>query len=526
MLTYSYDRCGHMAGRSLSPIVPPQILGQPAIQIAAPADIASFSVTVADARAVTFQWKLNGTDIPGATGDSLVLTNVAADDEGRYSVVVTNPVGSVTSAPAGLLLDSDRDGLPDSWEIAHFGNTTSQRCEGDPDGDGLSNLDEFLDGTDPKSKGSLRPRLTALGGAGGAVTITPMKLSYGLGDTVSLTAVPVEESTFLGWSGDLSGPANPALLTMDRSRRVRARFASAVRIPLGLIATWRGEMDAGDLIGGHHGTFFAGTVATAPRVTASGKVGGAFDFDGTVHVRIPDSAALKPERFTAEGWVFPATEDILAHSVVARGAFGNTWAMRLINNRVQFWSHGGHGLQAPTEIPLNEWTHLAVSFDGKAKRIFVNGLEVASAEKPGGLVYGADAVPVTIGSVDDASALFNGRIDEVAIYDRALSADELAGVYNADFLGRNFSQPYFTSSSRLPDGVRGANYARQLTTILGRPPIRFSLSEGVLPPGVTLSPVGVVSGTPSATGIFGFTLRATEAAGGFTEQLCELHVVS
>ena len=69
----------------------------------------------------------------------------------------------------------------------------------------------------------------------------------------------------------------------------------------------------------------------------------------------------------------------------------------------------------------------------------------------GALVYDAAAVPVTIGS-DWArtlsSARFNGRIDEVALYNRALTADEVLGIYNADFLGKDFSRPYFTSPAR------------------------------------------------------------------------------
>ena len=316
---------------------------------------------------------------------------------------------------------------------------------------------------------------------------------------------------------------------MNGNRTVRARFAAAVRIPPGLIATWRGETDASDVIGGHHGTFFAGAVPTAPRVTASGKVGGAFDLDGTVHVRIPDSAALKPAQFTAEAWVFPTGQDLVPHTIVARGTVSNTWVLRLFRNRPQFWSHGGQVLEVPSAIPRNEWTHLAISFDGTTKRIYVNGMEAVSKDGLGALVYDAVAVPMTIGSdseSNEGSALFNGRLDEVALYNRALAADEVAGIFNADFLGKNFLQPYFTSSSQLPDGVLGTNYARQLTTILGVPPVLFSLSEGRLPPGLTLSSTGVVSGAPSATGTFGFTARATDAAGTVTEQVCILHVVS
>src|SRR5262249_18369015 len=46
--------------------------------------------------------------------------------------------------------DSDGDGLDDAWELANFGNLDSTASD-DPDNDGLSNLSEFLAGTDPKN---------------------------------------------------------------------------------------------------------------------------------------------------------------------------------------------------------------------------------------------------------------------------------------------------------------------------------------------------------------------------------------
>src|SRR5258708_37718464 len=119
-------------------------MGQPGEPIVEQTEAPTFSVVVSDANGVTFQWKFNTTDIPGATSDSLLVTNVSVANEGQYSVLVTNSAGSVTSAPASLLLDADGDGLPDSWETANFGNTTSQRSEGDADGDGVPNHDEVL----------------------------------------------------------------------------------------------------------------------------------------------------------------------------------------------------------------------------------------------------------------------------------------------------------------------------------------------------------------------------------------------
>ena len=49
------------------------------------------------------------------------------------------------------LLDSDGDGLDDDWEIANFGDLTSSDGTGDPDSDGLTDLEEFQNGTDPNN---------------------------------------------------------------------------------------------------------------------------------------------------------------------------------------------------------------------------------------------------------------------------------------------------------------------------------------------------------------------------------------
>jgi hypothetical protein len=534
---YLHDSSGNLMTRTLGGAVPPKIAAQPVKQLAALGEIVTFSVMVADARAITFQWKFNGADIPGATDDSLLLTNVSAANEGQYSVVVTNSSGSVTSTPAELLLDTDDDGLPDTWEAANFTdpdpthplNPANQRSETDSDKDGVSNLDEFLGGTNPTDKASLRLRLSVYSIAGGSVMIEPMKLSYDMGETVTVTALPFPPSVFMDWAKDLTGNANPATLTMDKNKTVRARFATAVPLPPGLIALWRGETDASDLIGGHHGSFFVGAEIIAPSVTASGKVGGAFNFDGTQHVRVPDSEALKLAQLTAEAWVFPTSVPNEGSStIIARGFFGNTWDLRLSNNiGPQFWSHGAQGLEGPSAIPLNEWTHLAITFDGFIKRLYVNGAQVASHEQLGALLYEA-GVPITIGSDfqnGESGNHFRGRIDEVALYNRALTADEVLSNYNADFLGKNFSQPYFMLPAQLPDGVRGANYSQQLTTLFGTPPVSFSLSEGLLPPGMTLSVGGVISGVTAASGTFGFNARATDAAGAFTEQLCMLRVL-
>lgn len=66
---------------------------------------ATLSVVASGTSPLTYQWRLNGKDIAGATTRTLVLKNVQLSDEGHYTVVVTNPDGQTTSVPVELDVD-------------------------------------------------------------------------------------------------------------------------------------------------------------------------------------------------------------------------------------------------------------------------------------------------------------------------------------------------------------------------------------------------------------------------------------
>ena len=312
---------------------------------------------------------------------------------------------------------------------------------------------------------------------------------------------------------------------------MRARFASPVPLTEGMVAFWRGETDATDLIGGHSGTFYTGNTPTTPSVTAWGKVGSAFAFDGTTHVQVPDAPGLRPSQITLEAWVCPTVLSSTSYqTVIGRGSSTGTtetWWLGVLNGIPQFFSHGTVLLAGPAAIPLNGWTHLAVTFDGATKVMFVNGIQVATQGGLSTLAYDPAPVPVTIGSAWQNNApadLFSGLIDEVSLYDRALTCDEVFDIYNADFVGKNVTAPYFTTDSPLPAAATGTGYTQQVTTVLGTAPVSFTLSAGALPPGMTLSPAGAVSGASSVAGVFDVTVAATDASGNSTEQLYVLAV--
>src|SRR5262249_24659143 len=120
--------------------------------------------------------------------------------------------------------DGDGDGMADSFELAYFGNL-NQLPNGDFDGDGSSNLQEFLDGTNPTNSNSVGFHLAVVRD-GGSVVVSPELSSYTNGQNVTLTAgsFPGGEA-FHAWLGDVVTRSNPVTLVMTNNKTLSARFA-------------------------------------------------------------------------------------------------------------------------------------------------------------------------------------------------------------------------------------------------------------------------------------------------------------
>lgn len=219
---FFFDPSGNLFAETSESSGLPQIIGQPQMQVVVPGESASFSVSVADTSGVSYQWYFNSTIIPGATGDSLLLTNVGTANQGPYFVAVSNSVGSVASVLANLYIDSRGCGMPDSWQLQYFGSL-NQPATGDYDGDGVSNLQEFLDGTNPTNAASALYRITLLND-GGSVVISPDQPAYTNGQIVTLTATSTNSNPFHAWTGDVATRSNSITVTMNTNLSLFARF--------------------------------------------------------------------------------------------------------------------------------------------------------------------------------------------------------------------------------------------------------------------------------------------------------------
>lgn len=222
---FLFDRTGNLLAQTSETTALPKILGQPQLQVVMPGELASFSVVLADTRGVFYQWRFNGANITGANQDALLLTHVSTNNEGLYSVFIANGSGNVVSASAALMIDSRGCGMPDSWQQAHFVNL-NQNSDGDFDHDGVSNLDEFLEGTDPANAASYHPRLGLRSTPNGQAFASPGGLAYyTLGQIVTLRAAPDDSVAFLGWSGSATGTKIQISLVMTGHKAVAASFS-------------------------------------------------------------------------------------------------------------------------------------------------------------------------------------------------------------------------------------------------------------------------------------------------------------
>ena len=315
------------------PGMAPLITAQPASQTVLAGSAATFSVTATGTPPLSYQWRFSGSNIAGATGSSLTLTNVQPAQAGIYAVQVMNAYGSTNSADALL-------------------------------------------------------------------TVTPR-------------------------------PCAPP--------------------PPGLISWWRGEGDCLDAAGTNNGTLLNGASF------AAGLVGQGFAFDGVNdYVKVPKASSLDVgNQFTIDCWMKADPSSPIGSRIeglVGSDYYGmevgdtpaGVFLFISTDNGASFVTTAdalGHG----ATFPVGEWHHVAGTYDGAKLQFYLDGQPWSNALPASGVVSPMlSSSFVTIGSEDGRTRFpfcigtryFGGQLDEIDIFNRALSASEIAAIYNASVAGK------------------------------------------------------------------------------------------
>lgn len=172
--------------------------------------------------------------------------------------------------------------------------------------------------------------------------------------------------------------------------------------------------------------------------TAAGKFGNGGTFDGTGdYTSVSDSAVFNAANLTYSGWVKfdNITSDAYNALIAKHGQM--IFYLPGSSNNFAFYVYGSGGTNCETvnaysssNFTNGTWYHFAATYNGKNKKIFVNGSEVASSAcSLSG--YTDNANSLTFGGVNfDSVYDLDGTIDELRIYNRALSPAEVRQLYN------------------------------------------------------------------------------------------------
>ena len=199
---------------------------------------------------------------------------------------------------------------------------------------------------------------------------------------------------------------------------------------IGLVAAYGFEEVSGTTVADASGKGNHGTMSNAVRIS-NGHSGKALQFNGTnAWVTVKDSASLDLSTgLTLEAWVYPTSLTAGGKTVILKeqsgGAVYNLYAGEDAGVPISSFNDGSYRvISGPNQLPVNQWAHLVSTYDGQYQRLYVNGVQVAQRAQ-NTLIQQSSGV-LRIGGNSVWGEYFQGAIDEVRIYNRALTATEVA----------------------------------------------------------------------------------------------------
>ena len=227
--------------------------------------------------------------------------------------------------------------------------------------------------------------------------------------------------------------------------------------PADMVSWWGGDNNALDLVDTNHGIVQNGATY------APGKINQAFSFDGTddyalIADPVPASLQAIQNEITIDAWIYVTEyppsdgtyglaliagsqkdESVSGASIFLDGRTNPDGQTGIPTGDIDFQIGDGtwHAANTQTPVPLNQWVHIAAARKANENaRIYYNGVLQPSISAPwaGGISY-TDAW-FAIGQQKDLNRPFKGLVDEVEVFNRALTVEEVAAIYNAGSAGK------------------------------------------------------------------------------------------
>ena len=237
--------------------------------------------------------------------------------------------------------------------------------------------------------------------------------------------------------------------------------STKVNLKTGLIAYYSFSGNALDRSGnGNHGKIWGSPKLSTDRFNKSNA---AYSFSTTQagfgtqnqEINIPFNPSFNTKMITVAAWVNPLTYGWAGNTpdysvIISRfqdgysNPNGQVWTLTCQTSKIESYilnasnanNQSNTLVASPSPIPLNKWSHVAITYDGNTLKLFINGNLISS--KTSGLILNTlSSSGISIEESYNANGFwnpFNGKIDDVAIYSRALSTSEINSLYKTEYL--------------------------------------------------------------------------------------------
>jgi hypothetical protein len=261
------------------------------------------------------------------------------------------------------------------------------------------------------SDGSTKDTTTSVSWSSSATTVATIN-SSGLASALAAGSTTVTATS--------ESVAGSTVLTVFQPQCVTA--------PPGLIGWWTGDGNTVDIAGNNSGTLQNGATY------GNGEVGQAFSFTGNGASVLVNSPVYSPSSGTLMFWFMPTGAGSLTGSY---DGTNRTPGLSVDSNSNLNWEFGNLSAQGVGPVSLNQWSHVALTYSTSNSEVsinvYLNGSLAASAiASPLSAWYPQVAFGAYLGGQQPS---FAGSMDEVAIFNQALSSQQVQQVYNAASAG-------------------------------------------------------------------------------------------
>jgi hypothetical protein len=279
-----------------------------------------------------------------------------------------------------------------------------------------------------------------------------------IGIIVVVAVIAVVAAFFIGKSGGGNGdqtagnqqqPTNGS----DTNKTVPQSEPTELKEPAfvkdGLVAYYPFNGNANDESGnGNNGTV-TGATLTADR---NGSADKAYSFDGVNDdIRVGSLSGNPRNQMTISAWVYNLDSSTGRRTIIRKDSINGAnpivigpvrkmdWGLYLSDDKKIYFdvfpesgagqSGTQHSLSSPTldSAPFDQWSHIIAVYDGVKMHLYLNGGKMAEKNATGLITNGSFSF--NIGSIDRVHEFANGSLDDIRIYNRALSAGEVKALY-------------------------------------------------------------------------------------------------